>query len=53
MGIRAMPWGPPPMGAHQTSKNNVNRQKSVTKKADNRRNIVRKKTVGPPSKNNH
>ena len=24
MGIRAMPWGPPPKGAHQTSKNNAN-----------------------------
>ena len=59
MGIRAMPWGPPPKGAHQTSKNNANQQKSVTKKAqlvfDNRRNNVRKKTVGvgPPSKNNN
>ena len=57
MGIRAMPWGPPPKGAHQTSKNNANQQKSVMKKAqlsfDNRRNIVRKKAVKttPPSKN--
>ena len=33
MGIRAMPWGPPPKGAHQTSKNNAFQQKSVTKKA--------------------
>ena len=31
MGIRAMPWGPPPKGAHQTSKNNAYQQKSVAK----------------------
>ena len=31
MGIRAMPWGPPPKGARQTSKNNVYQQKSVAK----------------------
>ena len=52
MGIRAMPWGPPPKGAHQTSKNHANQQKSVMKKAqlalDNRRTIVRNKAVGPP-----
>ena len=53
MGIRAMPWGPPPNGAHQTSKNNANQQKSVTKKAqpssDNRRNIVMKYSLGGPT----
>ena len=46
MGIGAMPWGPPPKGVHQTSKNNANQQKSVTKKAqpslDNLRNFVMK-----------
>ena len=50
MGIRAMPWGPPPREAPQTSKNNANQQKSVTRKAqlafNNRRNIVRKKAMG-------
>ena len=52
MGIRAMQWGPPPKGAHHTSKNNANQQISVAKKAqlafDNGRNIVRKKAVGAP-----
>ena len=33
MDIRAMPWGPPPKGAHQTFKNNSNQQISVTKTA--------------------
>ena len=33
MGVRAMPWGPPPKGAPQTFKNNASQQKSVTKKA--------------------
>ena len=46
VGIRAMPWGPPPYGAHQTSKNNANQQKSVKKMAqlllDNTRNIAMK-----------
>ena len=55
MGIRAMPWGPPPKGAHQTSQNNANQQKSETKKAqlslDDRRNIVMNYSVGPPGKN--
>ena len=26
-GIRAMPWGPPPKGSHQTSKKHANQQK--------------------------
>ena len=46
MAIRAMPWGPPPKGAHLTSKNNANQQRSVTKTAqpslDNRRNMAMK-----------
>ena len=46
MGIRAMPWGPPPKAAHQTSLNNAHQQESVTKKAqlsfDNRGDIVTK-----------
>ena len=46
MGIRAMPWGPPPKGAHQISKNNANQQKSVTKKAqlsfDEERKVIKK-----------
>ena len=33
MGIRAMPWGPPPKGAQLTSKNNANQQKFVMRKA--------------------
>ena len=28
--IRAMPWGPPLKGAHQTFKNNANEERSVT-----------------------
>ena len=44
MGIRAMQWGPSPKGAHETSKNIVNQQKSVATKAqpllDYRRDIV-------------
>ena len=32
MGIRAMPWGPPPKGANQTFKNNAYQQKSVAEK---------------------
>ena len=46
MGIRAMPWGPPQKGAHQTFKNNANQQKLEAKKAqpslDNSRNIAMK-----------
>ena len=46
MGIRAMPWGPPPKGAHQIFKNNANQERSAAKTAqpslDNRRNIVMK-----------
>ena len=45
MGIRAMPWDPPPKGAHQICKNNANQQKSVTKKTqlsfDEERKIVK------------
>ena len=33
MGIRAMPWGQPPKGAHKTFKNNANQQRSVIKTA--------------------
>ena len=33
MGIRAVPLGPLPKGAHQTSKNNANQQISSTEKA--------------------
>ena len=33
MGIRTMPWGPPPKGARQTSKNNANQQKFVMRNA--------------------
>ena len=42
MGIRAMQWGPSPKGAHETSKNIVNQQKSAQPLLDNRRNIVMK-----------
>ena len=31
MGIRAMPWDPPPKGAHLAFKNNANKQRSVRK----------------------
>ena len=52
MGIRAMPWGPPPKGAHQTSQNNANQQISITKQAQpslaNIGNIVMKHSLWGP-----
>ena len=48
------PIGPSPKRVHQTSENNDDQQKSVTKKAqlvfDNGKNILIEKTVGPPVK---
>ena len=34
MGIRAMPWGPPPKGTHHTFKKNANEIKCLRKKGN-------------------
>ena len=51
MGTRAMHWRSPPKGAHQTSKNNANEIKSLTKSQllfDNRKKKRLKVDCGPP-----
>ena len=50
MGVRALPWGPSPKGAHQTSKNNANEIKSLTKSQllfDNRKKTSQSRLWAP------